>query len=63
MVEGIAERVTARQARLLGTIQRLDDEELRARVQRSYHDNQRTIEEWHDFVEGLHLAMRAMSTT
>jgi hypothetical protein len=60
MVEGIAERAKARQARLLGTIQRLEDDELRHRVQKSYRDNQRTIEEWHDFVEGLDLAMRAM---
>ena len=60
MVEGIAERATARRERLWSTIQRLDDAELRARVERSRRDSERTIEEWHDFVEGLDMAMRAL---
>ena len=36
-------------------------EDLKVRAERSYRDAERTIEEWHDFVEGVELAMRAMS--
>lgn len=60
MVEGLAERATERQARLLGVIQRLDDDALRARVQRSHRDNQRTIKEWQEFAATLDRAHRAM---
>jgi len=60
MVEGIADRTKRRQARLLNTLQRLRDDELRFRVQQSYGDGERTIEGWHDFVEGLDLAMQPM---
>jgi hypothetical protein len=35
-------------------------EDLQARAERSYRDAERTIEEWHDFAEGLDLAMRCM---
>lgn len=61
MVEGgIAEPVAARRTRLWGTLHRLDDEELRARVELSCRDAERTIEDWHDFVEALDRAHRAM---
>jgi hypothetical protein len=59
MVEGIAELATARRARLYATLHRLNDEELRVRVEESFRGTERTIEEWHDFVEGVELAMRA----
>jgi|GEM_PF-3645233 len=42
------------------TILRLDDDEFRFRVRQSYGDSEWTIAEWHDFVEGHDLAMRAM---
>ena len=61
MVEGgIAELAAARRARLWDTIQQLDDDELRAVVERSHQDAERTIEEWHAFVEGREQALRAM---
>jgi len=44
---------------LLSTLQRLEDDGLRFQVEQSYGDSERTIEEWHDFVEELDLAMRA----
>lgn len=60
MVEGIADLAKARRERLWSTVRRLDDDELRARVERSRRDSERTIEEWHDFVEGLDMALRAL---
>jgi hypothetical protein len=33
---------------------------LQARAERSYQEAERTIEGWHDFVEGVDLAMRAI---
>jgi|GEM_PF-2205019 len=59
MVQGIAERARVRQSRLVNTLRRLENDELRFQVQQSYGDSERTIEEWHEFVEGLDLAMRA----
>jgi hypothetical protein len=59
MVEGIAELVTARRARLMSTIRRLEDDELRFQVQQSDGDSERTIEEWHDYVENLDRDLRA----
>jgi hypothetical protein len=64
MVEGgIAELAAARRTRLWDTIGRLDDDELRARVERSTQDAERTIEEWHAFVEGRGRAIRATRAT
>jgi len=60
MVEGLAEVAKARRERLWCTIHHLEDEELRVRVERSHRAAERTIEEWHDFVEGLDMALRAM---
>lgn len=60
MVQGLAERATERQVKLLGAIGRLGDDDLRARVQRSYRENQRTIEEWQRFLDNLDSAHRAM---
>lgn len=57
MTDEIAELANARRARLWSTIQRLEDDELRSRVERSYKSSQPSIEEWHDFVEGVELVM------
>ena len=59
MVQGIAERAKVRQSRLMDTLRRLENDELRFQVQQSYGDSERTIDEWHDFVEGLDRATRA----
>lgn len=60
MGDDIAELVKARRARLWRTIQHLEDDDLRALVEESYRATDRTIEEWHDFVEGVELAMKAL---
>ena len=60
MSDGIAELTASRRQRLWATIQRLDDHDLRFRVEGSYSSDEPTIEEWHDFVEGVELAMRSM---
>ncbi len=61
MVGSISEIAAARQKRLWGTIQRLEDDEIRKRIEASPRSAaERTIEEWHDLVEGLDTAMRAM---
>jgi hypothetical protein len=59
MSEGIAELTASRRQRLLATIHRLEDDDLRVRVEGSYSSDEPTIEEWHDFVEGVDLAMRS----
>lgn len=61
MVESISDLAAARQRRLWGTICRLEDDEVRARVEvPTPGTTRRTIEEWHDLVEGLDVALRAV---
>jgi len=60
MVEGVAELAMARRTRLWTTIRRLEDHDLRSRVERSYRSDEPSIEEWHDFVEGVDLTKRVM---
>lgn len=60
MHEVKAELVRERRARLWGTLQRLEDTDVRVRVEQTPMDAARTIEEWHDFVEGLDRVVRAV---
>lgn len=59
MAEGIAGLAGVRRARLSATIQRLEDDRLRARVEQSYKATEQAIEEWHRFVEEVEVATRA----
>lgn len=57
----MSELAAARRQRLWETIVRLEDDELRARVEAPAAGGaRRSIEEWHDLVEGLDVAIRAM---
>ena len=61
MVKGdIAALASVRRARVLVTLGQLDDDELHARVDQSYRDGERTIEEWHAFLDARDRAMGAM---
>lgn len=61
MTGSISALAVARRKRLWGTICRLEDDELRARVEAPAPGaHVRTIDEWHDLVEGLDAAIRAM---
>ncbi len=63
MVETINELAQARRGMLWETIQQLHDEGLRARVEASFLETERTIAAWHDFVGSVELAMQAMRTS
>ena len=60
MVAGTSERARVRRCALRRTLECLEDGELRARVEQSYEDGERTIEEWHEFVQNLDLALKEM---
>ena len=62
MVETVTELTKARRAKLWDTIQQLNDEGLRARVEASFLNTERTIEAWHAFVDSVEAAMHSMRT-
>ena len=53
MFETKAELARQRRARLWSTLERLEDASLREHVERTSAEPLETIDEWHDFVEGL----------
>lgn len=56
MVGGIVE--VQRLRRRLRVVQSLEDQALRARLEKSCRDSERTIEEWNNFVRGRNRALR-----
>jgi hypothetical protein len=60
VVASTAQTARSRRSMLWRTLGRLGDDELRARVENSFEDGERTIEEWHEFVEHLESALVEM---
>lgn len=60
MVDGTAASASARETAPQASLDHLGGDELRARVERSYQDGERTIAEWQAFVEGRERALQAM---
>lgn len=58
------ELAEARRVRSSGSIQRVEDDELALRVERSCRESEQSIEEWYDFVDSLNpVAFHARQST